>query len=48
MSDTEQPYFDPDYKPTAEELQGESWAACYGQPVIVLPPEPIEPDHEHH
>jgi hypothetical protein len=27
------------YVPTPEELQGESWAYCYGQQVVIPPPQ---------
>ena len=48
MSDP-QPYFDPDYEPTAAERAGDSWTHCYGQPTIILTPDPLpEVCDEHH
>lgn len=41
----------PRYVPTPEELESDSWAACYGQTVItvlIVTPPSEEPVHEHH
>ncbi len=34
------------YVPTPEELEGNSWQACYGQPVVIPPPEETHADTE--
>lgn len=35
----------PPYVPTAEELRGNTWAYCYGQPVVIEPPKEEDPPH---
>lgn len=38
---------EPKYEPSPEELKGESWAYCYGQQVVIPPPqEPIDAHHQ--
>jgi hypothetical protein len=37
----------PKYIPTPEELAGDSWMYCYGQPVVIPPP-PLEEEDDGH
>lgn len=41
----------PPHVPMTEEQKGNTWEYCYGQDgqaVVLPPPQPMEPDHEHH
>jgi len=44
---TKDQYGEP-YEPTPEELVGESYFYCYGQPNVIPPPLPEESDDAHH
>lgn len=40
--------YKPEYVPTPEEAEGDTWIYCFNQPQTVYPMPPQEDLHEHH